>query len=82
MLVPLSLRLAAVEGPVEVLETDVSALQREIAVHYLGERRASAYLESFAPGLLDEVMLVLHPERWWTVDFSKLLSSSKSTEAF
>jgi nitroimidazol reductase NimA-like FMN-containing flavoprotein (pyridoxamine 5'-phosphate oxidase superfamily) len=62
----------SVEGPVEIVETDVSELQREIAVRYLGEKAAGPYLESFAAGLKDEIMLVMRPERWWALDFGQL----------
>ena len=61
-----------VEGPVEILETDVSTLQREIAERYLGPKLAARYLESFASGLGQEVLLVMQPERWWSIDFSKV----------
>ena len=61
-----------VEGPVEIVESGVAELQREIAVRYLGEKMAEGYLARFASGLQNEVSLVLSPERWWSVDFSKL----------
>ena len=61
-----------VEGPVEIVETGVTDLQREIAIRYLGEKMAEGYLARFASGLRNEVSLVLSPERWWSVDFSKL----------
>ena len=46
--------------------------QRAIAERYLGEKRAERYLASMADGLATEVLLTLEPERWWSVDFSRL----------
>jgi nitroimidazol reductase NimA-like FMN-containing flavoprotein (pyridoxamine 5'-phosphate oxidase superfamily) len=65
-------KYVSVEGPVEVLETDVAIDQREIAVRYLGPKLAERYLASMAPGLATEVLIMLRPERWWSVDFSQL----------
>lgn len=65
-------RYVSVEGPVEIVEADVSGDQRSIARRYLGDQLAERYLESFAAELSAEVLMLLRPERWWTVDFSKM----------
>jgi hypothetical protein len=62
----------SVEGPVEIREVEVAELQRKVAIRYLGEKRAEHYLRSFGEMLKLEVMVVLLPERWWSVDFSLL----------
>jgi len=61
-----------VEGPIEIVAADVRSEQREIAHRYLGEKLGERYLVSQADGLSDEVVLHLHPERWWSRDFARL----------
>jgi PPOX class probable F420-dependent enzyme len=61
-----------VEGPAELLETDVTVQQREIAERYLGPRVAARYLASNAESLASEVLLRIQPVHWRSVDFSKL----------
>jgi PPOX class probable F420-dependent enzyme len=62
----------SVEGPVEVIETDVEADQREMAERYLGSKLGQRYLSSNATTLANEVLVLLRPERWWSVDFSQV----------
>jgi len=62
----------SVEGPVEIVDSDVRSEQRVLAHRYLGEKLGDRYLASQADGLSDEVLLHLHPERWWSRDFSRL----------
>ena len=62
----------SVEGPIEIAHGDVRAEQRAIAHHYLGEKLGERYLTSLGDDLSDEVLLHLHPERWWSRDFSRL----------
>src|SRR5688572_21988121 len=62
----------SVEGPIEFVETDVSTEQRVIAHRYMGEKLGEQYLKSKAFDLSDEVLLLLYPERWWSVDFSQV----------
>lgn len=63
-------KYVSVEGPIEVLDGDVERWQREIALRYLGPKLAPRYLATNAGGLSDERLVVLRPERWWSVDFS------------
>jgi nitroimidazol reductase NimA-like FMN-containing flavoprotein (pyridoxamine 5'-phosphate oxidase superfamily) len=65
-------KYVSVEGPVEVIATEVAADQREMAERYLGPRMGGQYLKAMAGALRDEMLVVLRPERWWSVDFSKL----------
>ena len=65
-------RYVSIEGPIEIVETDVSADQDSIARRYLGDRVAKRYLESFGAELSREVLMLLRPQRWWSVDFSKV----------
>jgi uncharacterized protein len=61
-----------VEGPVEVLATDVEADQREMAERYLGPKLGARYLAATAADRQREVLVLLRPARWWSVDFSRL----------
>ena len=69
-------KYVTVEGPVAVVDGDLAATQREMAVRYLGAKLADKYLAAYAGGLAHEVIVELHPERWWSVDFS-LVTLSK-----
>lgn len=64
-------KYVSVEGPIELVKQDLELHQREMAERYLGATRGAKYLAA-NPGLADEVVLLLRPERWWSVDFSKL----------
>lgn len=65
-------RYVSVEGPVEVIEGAVADDQREMAVRYLGEKLGARYLATNATTLAEEILIVLRPERWWSVDFSQV----------
>ena len=65
-------RYVSVEGPVEIVEARPSADQREMAHRYLGAEMGDRYLASVEHDLAKEILLLLRPERWWSVDFSKL----------
>jgi PPOX class probable F420-dependent enzyme len=65
-------KYVSVEGPVEVTTADVEPDQREMALRYLGEKLGSRYLADTAADLRKEVLVLLHPERWWSRDFSKM----------
>ena len=65
-------RYVTVEGPIELVTTDVEDNQREMATRYLGPKLGAKYLTANAGALGTEVMVILRPERWWSVDFSKV----------
>jgi PPOX class probable F420-dependent enzyme len=65
-------RYVSVEGPIAIVDGEVRSEQRSIAHRYLGEKLGERYLASQADGLSQEVLLHLHPERWWSRDFSRL----------
>jgi len=62
----------SVEGPVEVLDAEVERDQREMAIRYLGEKLGGRYLTATAKDRTNEVLVLLRPKRWWSVDFSRL----------
>jgi PPOX class probable F420-dependent enzyme len=62
----------SVEGPVEVLDAEVETDQREMAIRYLGEKLGARYLTATAKDRANEVLVLLRPKRWWSVDFSRM----------
>lgn len=64
-------KYVSVEGPVEILKDDPAPYQREMAERYLGPKLAPRYLASMA-NAPRELVVVLRPERWWSVDHSRL----------
>lgn len=64
-------KYVSVEGPVVVVDDDVSPWQREIAQRYLGPKLAPRYLLTVENGPHRERVVVMRPERWWSVDHSK-----------
>ena len=63
-------RYVTVEGAVELRGVDVSEDRSEMALRYLGAERGERYLAASAGG--EEVLLLLHPEHWRTVDYAKV----------
>lgn len=59
-----------VEGPVTFETPDFERDNRTIAVRYLGERGAAAYLGG-RTDTAGSVLVRLTPERWLTIDYSK-----------
>ena len=68
-------KYVTVEGPTEIVETSTEADEREMAIRYLGPKVAEQYMAMVAGDLPTAVRVLLHPERWWSVDFSKLMPS-------
>lgn len=65
-------KYVTVEGPVEVIAADVDADEREMAHRYLGDKLGERYLAMTAAERPNEVLALLHPTRWWSVDFSQM----------
>lgn len=65
-------KYVSVDGQVEIEELDDDASRAAIqpmAVRYLGEEMGRGYAEtSVGP---DDILLRLHPERWFSVDYAK-----------
>lgn len=65
-------KYVSVEGPVvEVVACDLEEHLRPLAVRYLGERAGNAYAEEWARSGDDSMLYRMHPERWYSVDYSK-----------
>jgi nitroimidazol reductase NimA-like FMN-containing flavoprotein (pyridoxamine 5'-phosphate oxidase superfamily) len=66
-------RFVSVEGPVTAVSpASLDELVRPLAVRYLGEEAAEAYLESVGgdEGVAGDIMVRMKPERWYSADFS------------
>lgn len=58
----------SVDGPVEIVSATAED-RLAMAVRYLGQEMGEAYIEN-SPG--DDVTIRLTPERWFSVDYTKL----------
>ena len=65
-------RYVSVEGPVTLGEPDPQRDVRETAIRYLGEQMGEMYLAMMADEPEPVVLVALRPERWYSVDYSKL----------
>jgi PPOX class probable F420-dependent enzyme len=67
-------KYVSIEGPVTIGEPDFERDVRPLAHRYLGEQMGEMYLQmtaaDHAPGA--NILLRLRPERWLSVDYSKL----------
>ena len=64
----------SVEGPASVGAADYERDIKEMAHRYLGPEMGEGYLALQHPDgtVGDGVLVTLQPERWWTVDYSKM----------
>ena len=60
-----------IEGPVTISKPDFETDIRAIAVRYLGEKGAAAYLGQTNEANETSILVTLTPEKWHTVDYSK-----------
>jgi len=60
----------SLEGPVTIGEPDPA--DGEMAVRYLGEQMGQAYLAMMAADPEPTILVELTPERWFSVDYTKL----------
>jgi nitroimidazol reductase NimA-like FMN-containing flavoprotein (pyridoxamine 5'-phosphate oxidase superfamily) len=68
-------RYVGLEGPAEVVgPPDYERDVRGIANRYLGTQLGEAYLAGTAEerAAIEEVLVAIRPERWWTADFAKM----------
>jgi len=67
-------RYVSVEGPVSIAAVDYERNVRPMAYRYFGTERGEQYLASIGgpSGVVDDILVSVHPERWLTVDYSKI----------
>ena len=65
-------KYVSVEGPITSVVAGTPADAEVMAVRYLGEEIGAAYIEQTrADGEVDEVVITVRPERWFSGDFAK-----------
>ncbi len=62
----------SVEGPVSIGEPDFERDIRAMAYRYLGEQLGAMYLQMTASERTNNILVTLTPQRWLSVDYSKM----------
>ena len=62
----------SIEGPASFGEIDYEKDVREVAIRYLGPEMAEMYLAMMAAEPEPNVLVIVKPQRWYSVDYSKL----------
>ena len=62
----------SIEGPTTIGTPDFERDFRAMALRYLGEQMGEAYLHMTADERVGAVLVSLKPERWFTVDYTKM----------
>jgi len=62
----------SIEGPATFGEPDAERDVRQTAIRYLGKQMGEAYLAMMAADPEPSVLVILQPQRWYSVDYSKL----------
>lgn len=66
-------KYVSIEGPAVLSEPDFERDIRGMALRYLGEAMGEMYLQMTASDRADSVLVSLSPERWRTVDYTKMV---------
>ncbi len=65
-------KYVSIEGPTALSTPDYERDIRAMALRYLGEQMGEMYLQMTAAERGDNVLVTLTPERWLTVDYTKM----------
>ena len=65
-------KYVSVEGPASFGEPDREKDVRETAIRYLGKQMGEMYLAMIEADPEPSVLVVVKPQRWYSVDYSKL----------
>lgn len=67
-------KYVSIEGPVRIEPVQFERDVRPMALQYYGVERGEKFLESIggAAGVAEDILVCVKPERWLTVDYSKL----------
>ena len=65
-------KYVTVEGPVTIAAPDFERDARPIAYRYLGQQLGDWYLQTTAAERTNSILVTLTPQRWLTVDYSKM----------
>jgi hypothetical protein len=64
----------SIEGPVTIGTPDFERDARPMAYRYLGQQMGDWYLQTTASEQANSILVTVKPERWLTVDYSKMMS--------
>ena len=65
-------KYVSIEGPVTIGAPDFERDIRAMAYRYLGEQLGDWYLQQTAAERVDTILVTLTPQRWLSVDYSKM----------
>ncbi|OGO67205.1 MAG: hypothetical protein A2Z49_11725 [Chloroflexi bacterium RBG_19FT_COMBO_56_12] len=67
-------KYVSVEGPFSIEPVQFERDVRAMALHYFGPQYGESYLNDIGGpgGVTEDILIRIHPERWHTVDYSKL----------
>ncbi len=67
-------KYVSIEGPVQIEAVQFERDVRPMALHYFGAEMGEQYLARIggAAGVADDILVRVKPERWLTVDYTKL----------
>jgi len=67
-------KYVTIEGPFSIESVQFERDVRQMALHYFGPKGGEDYLKAIGgpAGVTEDILVRLHPERWLTVDYSKL----------
>ena len=67
-------KYVSIEGPISIEPVQFERDVRPLALRYFGAERGEEYLASIggAAGVAEDILVRVKPERWLTVDYSKL----------
>ena len=67
-------KYVSIEGPITIEPAQFERDVRPLALRYFGVEGGEDYLASIggSAGVADDILVRLHPERWLSVDYSKL----------
>ncbi len=67
-------KYVSVEGPIRIEPVDFERDVRAMALHYYGAEMGEQYLQMIGgpAGVANDILVRVKPERWLTVDYSKL----------
>jgi PPOX class probable F420-dependent enzyme len=66
-------KYVSVEGPVRISTPNFERDVRQMARRYLGEQLGDWYVESTAAEREHAILVTLEPQRWFTVDYAKMV---------
>ena len=73
-------KYVTMEGPFSIEPVQYERDVRPMALHYFGPEGGEDYLKAIggAAGVTEDILVRIHPRRWFTVDYSKLGPLSQS----